>query len=54
MLCAHPLALLAPRPVAIFGACDDPGRISGCSLRHFLEAGYSGALYLINPYREVV
>jgi acetate---CoA ligase (ADP-forming) len=51
----HPLTpLLAPRSVAIFGASNDPGRISGRALRYFLEAGYSGALYPINPNREVV
>ena len=51
----HPLApLLAPRSVAIFGASNDPERISGRPLRYFLEAGYSGALYPINPNREVV
>jgi acetate---CoA ligase (ADP-forming) len=51
----HPLTpLLAPRSVAIFGASNDPGRISGRSLRYFLEAGYSGALYPINPNRDRV
>jgi acetate---CoA ligase (ADP-forming) len=51
----HPLTpLLAPRSVAIFGAWNDPGRISGRSLRYFLEAGYSGALYPINPNRDRV
>ena len=52
---AHPLTpLLAPRSVAIFGASNDRDRISGRSLRHFLEAGYSGALYPINPNRDTV
>jgi acetate---CoA ligase (ADP-forming) len=51
----HPLtALLAPRSVAIFGASNDPERISGRPLRYFLEAGYSGALYPINPNRDRV
>jgi acyl-CoA synthetase (NDP forming) len=51
----HPLtALLAPRSVAIFGASNDPERISGRPLRYFLEAGYSGALYPINPNRDKV
>jgi acetate---CoA ligase (ADP-forming) len=50
----HPLtALLAPRSVAIFGASNDPER-SGRPLRYFLEAGYSGALYPINPNRDTV
>src|ERR1700720_1762268 len=43
--------LLAPRSVAIFGASNDPTRISGRSLRYFREAGYQGGLYPINPTR---
>src|ERR1700745_2965675 len=51
----HPLApLLAPRSVAIFGASNDPGRISGRALRYFLDAGYRGALYPITPNRPLV
>jgi acyl-CoA synthetase (NDP forming) len=51
----HPLTpLLAPRSVAIFGASNDRERISGRPLRYFLEAGYSGALYPINPNRDMV
>jgi acyl-CoA synthetase (NDP forming) len=52
---AHPLApLLAPRSVAIFGASNDPDRISGRPLRYYKEAGYRGALYPINPNRAIV
>src|SRR5690348_1592256 len=52
---AHPLApLLAPASVAIFGASNDPTRISGRSLRYFREAGYQGGLYPINPTRDQV
>ncbi|HZU91477.1 MAG TPA: acetate--CoA ligase family protein [Stellaceae bacterium] len=52
---SHPLApLLSPRSVAIFGASNDPGRISGRPLRYYKEAGYQGALYPINPNRAVV
>jgi acyl-CoA synthetase (NDP forming) len=52
---SHPLApLLSPGSVAIFGASNDPGRISGRSLRYYKEAGYRGALYPINPNRAVV
>ncbi|HZT89464.1 MAG TPA: acetate--CoA ligase family protein [Stellaceae bacterium] len=52
---AHPLApLLAPRSVAIFGASNDPTRISGRSLRYYREAGYKGAIYPINPTRDTV
>src|SRR5215470_11247974 len=51
----HPLTpLLAPRSVAIFGASNDPTRISGRSLRYFREAGYQGGLYPINPTRDTV
>ena len=52
---AHPLSpLLAPASVAIFGASNDPTRISGRSLRYYREAGYKGALYPINPTRDTV
>src|SRR5689334_14260058 len=52
---AHPLApLLAPASVAIFGASNDPTRISGRSLRYYREAGYQGGLYPINPTRDTV
>jgi acetate---CoA ligase (ADP-forming) len=52
---AHPLTpLLAPTSVAIFGASNDPTRISGRSLRYYREAGYKGALYPINPTRDTV
>src|SRR5207248_9154824 len=52
---AHPLsALLAPSSVAIFGASNDPTRISGRSLRYFREAGFTGGLYPINPTRDTV
>src|SRR5260370_25427990 len=47
-------ALLAPASVAIFGASNDPTRISGRSLRYYREAGYQGALYPINPTRDSV
>lgn len=51
----HPLTpLLAPQSVAIFGASNDPTRISGRSLRYYREAGYQGALYPINPNRSEV
>jgi acyl-CoA synthetase (NDP forming) len=55
MTVPHPLAaLLAPRSVAIFGASNDPGRISGRPLRYYKEAGFTGALYPINPNRAAV
>jgi acetate---CoA ligase (ADP-forming) len=55
MTAPNPLsALLAPQSVAIFGASNDPTRISGRSLRYFREAGYRGGLYPINPTRDTV
>src|SRR5258706_12491301 len=55
MTAPHPLTpLLAPSSVAIFGASNDPTRISGRSLRYYREAGYQGALYPINPTRDTV
>ncbi|MBV9151565.1 MAG: CoA-binding protein, partial [Alphaproteobacteria bacterium] len=54
-MAAHPLApLLAPASVAIFGASNDPTRISGRSLRYYREAGFKGGLYPINPTRDTV
>ena len=50
----HLTPLLAPSSVAIFGASNDPTRISGRSLRYYREAGYEGALYPINPTRDTV
>jgi acyl-CoA synthetase (NDP forming) len=55
MPASHPLTpLLAPASVAIFGASNDPSRISGRSLRYYREAGYQGGLYPINPTRDTV
>ena len=55
MTAARPLSsLLAPRSVAIFGASNDPTRISGRSLRYYREAGFKGGLYPINPTRDTV
>jgi acyl-CoA synthetase (NDP forming) len=46
--------LFRPRSVAIFGASDDPTRISGRPLRYLLEGGFAGPIYPINPNRETV
>ncbi|HEX3953856.1 MAG TPA: acetate--CoA ligase family protein [Stellaceae bacterium] len=40
--------------MAIFGASNDPSRISGRSLRYYREAGFQGGLYPINPTRDTV
>jgi acyl-CoA synthetase (NDP forming) len=46
--------LFRPTSVAIFGASDDPARISGRPLRYLLEAGFTGPIYPINPNRTHV
>lgn len=46
--------LFRPRSVAIFGASDDPRRISGRPLRYLMEGGFKGEIYPINPNRETV
>lgn len=46
--------LLRPRSIAIFGASDDPTRISGRPLRYLLEAGFKEPIYPINPNRKTV
>jgi acyl-CoA synthetase (NDP forming) len=46
--------LLAPRSVALVGASDDPQRIGGRPLRYLREAGFSGAVYPVNPRRPSV
>lgn len=52
---AHPLdAFMRPRSVALVGASDDAGRISGRPLRYLLAHGYAGALYPVNPRRATV
>jgi acyl-CoA synthetase (NDP forming) len=47
-------ALLAPSSVAIVGASDDPTRIGGRPVSYLLQAGFSGAIWPVNPNREIV
>ena len=47
-------ALFEPRSVAVIGASDDAGRIGGRPLRYLRDAGYSGAIYPVNPNRDSV
>lgn len=47
-------ALLAPRSVAVIGASADPGRIGGRPIDYYNRAGFSGALYPVNPTRSEV
>lgn len=42
-------ALLQPDSVAILGCSSDLGRINGRPLKYFLEKGYQGRLYPVNP-----
>ncbi|MFJ9179335.1 acetate--CoA ligase family protein [Streptomyces sp. NPDC102360] len=43
-----------PRSVAVLGASDDPGRISGRALHYLRRAGYQGAVYPVNHKRATV
>ncbi len=40
--------------VAIVGASDDPSRIGGRPVRYLKAAGYTGAIYPVNPTRPTV
>ncbi|TDR89853.1 acetate--CoA ligase family protein [Enterovirga rhinocerotis] len=46
--------LLRPRSVALVGASDDPGKTGGRPLAFLRRAGFSGAIYPVNPRRETV
>ena len=46
--------LLSPRHVAVVGASDNPRRIGGRPLAYFIERGFEGAVYPVNPNREKV
>ena len=41
--------LFRPRSVAIIGASDDPNKVGGRPLHFLSKAGYSGAIYPVNP-----
>lgn len=47
-------ALLHPRSVAIVGASDDGTKTAGRPLRFLRQAGFTGAIYPINPKRDSV
>lgn len=47
-------ALMRPHSVAVIGASDDPTRIGGRPLRYLRRAGFSGAIYPVNPNRDHV
>jgi acyl-CoA synthetase (NDP forming) len=42
-------ALFRPSSIAVIGASEDPGRIGGRPLRYLAEAGFTGAVYPVNP-----
>jgi len=47
-------ALLRPRSVAILGCSGDLDRVNGRPLRYFLEKGFKGRIYPVNPkHREI-
>ena len=47
-------AALYPNSVAVFGASDNPNKIGGRPLRFMADFGFEGAVYPINPNRDVV
>ncbi|ARB47936.1 hypothetical protein P40_11645 [Alloalcanivorax xenomutans] len=47
-------ALFQPDTVAILGASDDSGKISGRPVRYLKESGFKGRVFPINPRRETV
>src|SRR3989304_5551457 len=46
--------LLQPESVAILGCSSDLNRISGRPLKYFLQKGYKGRLYPVNPNQEEI
>lgn len=47
-------ALFSPRSLAIVGASENATRIGGRPMRYLREAGFKGAVYPVNPKRDVV
>lgn len=46
--------LITPRSVAVVGASDNPRRIGGRPLNYFLNHGFQGSVYPVNPNRDRV
>lgn len=46
--------IFKPRSVAVIGASDEPTKVGCTVLRNLREAGFSGAVYPVNPKREQV
>jgi len=47
-------ALLSPRSIALVGASDDASKTAGRPLQFLRQAGFSGAVYPVNPRRALV
>jgi acyl-CoA synthetase (NDP forming) len=47
-------ALFAPRSVAVIGASSDKRRFGGRPIQYLLEAGFTGAVYPVNPGRSEI
>lgn len=45
---------LAPRSVAVIGASDNPHKVGGRPILYMKRYGYRGAIYPVNPGRQVV
>lgn len=47
-------AMFRPRSVAVVGATDDPNRVGGRPLHYLRRFGFAGAVYPVNPKRDVI
>src|SRR5258706_2261791 len=43
-----------PRSIAVVGASDQADKFSGRVLKHLIKSEYKGAIFPVNPNREVV
>ncbi|MEZ5726761.1 MAG: acetate--CoA ligase family protein [Burkholderiaceae bacterium] len=48
------LATIDPRSVAVLGASENPDKVGGRPIHYMLKFGYQGAIYPINPSRDLV
>ena len=46
--------LFKPRSVALIGATDREASVGAILLRNLRQAGFAGALYLVNPHRQTL
>lgn len=47
-------ALFSPKTVAVIGAKDTEGSVSSIIMQNLMNAGFSGAIYPVNPHRAEV